>query len=60
MDKSIVILGLQKSAVVLHSLAFKFNDAATREETLILVSCIAEAVKILQQPAHTAAKDGAG
>ncbi len=50
MDKQIMILGLQKSAAVLHSLAFKFADKGTRDETLALVSCIAEAVSILQQP----------
>ena len=50
MDKQIMILGLQKSAVVLHSLAFKSADKGTRDETLALVSCIAEAVSILQQP----------
>jgi hypothetical protein len=49
MDKSIVIMGLQKSAIVLHSLAFKFTDKNTRDETLTLVSCIAEAVKLLEQ-----------
>lgn len=57
MDKSIMILGLQKSAVVLHSLAFKFADKGTRDETLALVSCITEAVSILQQPQASGNKE---
>jgi hypothetical protein len=48
MPKNIVILGLQKAAVVLHGFAFSFKDERVRTETLALVDAITEAIKILE------------
>jgi hypothetical protein len=47
MNKEIVILGLQKAAVILHALAFKV-DASAQREALALVDVVAEAIKLLE------------
>ena len=49
MDKSIILLGLKKSCVVMHGLAFSFKEEKTRSETLSLVNCISEAIKFIEQ-----------
>lgn len=51
MSKTIVILGLKKACIVLHSLAFSFKAEETRKETLALVDAISEAIKLLEDAA---------
>lgn len=48
MDDKIIILGLKKSAVVLHGIAYSFEGDEIRKETLALVDCIQEAIKELE------------
>lgn len=48
MDKSIMIAALQKTAVVMHALAFKFEDKQARTETLALVDALAMTIKYLE------------
>jgi len=43
-----IIMGLQKSAVVLHTLAFSLKDEIARKETLALVDAVSEAIKLLE------------
>lgn len=54
MDKGVIILGLKKSCIVLHGLAFSFKEEKTRSETLSLVNCISEAIKFIEQTESTA------
>lgn len=49
MDKGIIILGLKKSCIVLHGLAFSFKDLKIRNETLGLVIAIEAAIKELEK-----------
>jgi hypothetical protein len=48
MSDNAMILGLKKSAVVLHALAFSFEREDTKKETLALVEAINMAVKKLE------------
>jgi len=50
MANETLIWGLKKAAVVLHAVAMKMQQIETVKETLSLVSCISEAVKILEAP----------
>lgn len=47
MENKLMILGLQKACVLLHALAYKFDDVRDKKETLALVECISEAIKKL-------------
>lgn len=49
MEKKILILGLQKACVVLHSLAFTFKDEKVKNDTLMLVNCLVAAIDELQK-----------
>jgi len=48
MEKYIIILGLKKSCVILHALAFSCEDERNRREILALVDAIDAAIKLLE------------
>lgn len=47
-QNKVIITGLQKAAVVLHTLAFSFKEHSTRQETLALVDAVDLAIKKLE------------
>lgn len=44
-SNKLLCVGLKKSAIVMHALALKLEDAAAKAETLALVTIISEAAK---------------
>lgn len=50
MSREIIIMGLQKSAVVLHALAFQMKDEKVKKETLALVDAVTMAITELEKP----------
>lgn len=47
-DLKILILGLKKAGVILHAVALGMKDENSRRETMALVGCIAESVRLIE------------